>query len=115
VSRLAGIADVGKRTRRKQLPISQKESQQWLRSLAAVCGAQDGCPQSRFVRIGDREADVYDLLAAARPAGGEWLIRAVWDRCVQAPERHVWATVAAHPVGGAPPLAGAPAWSPAGA
>ena len=90
--------DVGKRTRRKQLPISQKESQQWLTSLAAVCRAQDECPQTRFVSIGDREADVYDLLAATRPEGVELLIRAAWDRCVQAPERHVWATVAAQPV-----------------
>src|SRR5713101_9928499 len=90
--------DVGKRTRRKQLPISQKESQKWLTSLAAVCRAQDECPQTRFVSIGDREADVYDLLAAARPEGVEWLIRASWDRCVQAPERYVWATVAAQPI-----------------
>jgi len=91
-------ADVGKRTRRKQLPISQKESQKWLTSLAAVCQAQDGCPQPRFVSIGDREADVYDLLAAARPEGVELLIRASWDRCVQAPERYVWATVEAQAV-----------------
>ena len=90
--------DVGKRTRRKQLPISQKESQKWLTSLAAVCRAQDECPQTRFVSIGDREADVYDLLAAARPEGVELLIRASWDRCGQAPERSVWATVAAPPV-----------------
>jgi hypothetical protein len=90
--------DVGKRTRRKQLPISQKESQKWLTSLAAVCQARDGCPQSRLLSIGDREADVYDLLAAARPEGVEVLIRAAWDRCVQAPERQVWATVEAHPV-----------------
>jgi hypothetical protein len=69
-------ADVGKRARRKQLPISQQASQKWLLSLAAVCGAQDGCPQPRFVSLGDREADVYDLRAAARPQGIEWLIRA---------------------------------------
>jgi hypothetical protein len=91
-------ADVGQRTRRTPRPISQKESQQWLTSLAAVCGAQNGGPQPRFVSLGDREADVYDLLAAVRPEGVEWLIRAAWDRCVQAPERHVWATVEAPPV-----------------
>ena len=51
--------------RRKQLPISQKESEKWLTSLAAVCRAQDGCPQTRFVSIGDREVDVYDLLAGS--------------------------------------------------
>jgi hypothetical protein len=91
-------ADVGKRTRRQQRPIRQKASQQWLTSLAAVCSAQDGCPQTRVVSSGDREAEVYDLLATARPEGVELLIRAAWDRCVQAPERHVWATVEAHPV-----------------
>ncbi|HEX9869767.1 MAG TPA: IS4 family transposase [Candidatus Tectomicrobia bacterium] len=91
-------ADVGKRARRKQLPIAQKESQKWLTSLEAVVNAHAECPQTRFVSIGDREADVYDLLAAARPAGVELLIRAAWDRCVHAPERSVWATVEAQPV-----------------
>jgi hypothetical protein len=91
-------ADVGKRTRRKQLPISQKESQKWLTSLEAVRSAHEWWPQSRFVSIGDREADVYDLLAAGRPEGVELVVRASWDRCVQAPERYVWATVAAQAV-----------------
>jgi hypothetical protein len=90
--------DVGKRARRKQLPISQKESQKWLTSLEAVAAARAECPTTCFVSVGDREADVYDLLAAERPEGVELLIRAAWNRCVQAPERYVWATVAAHPV-----------------
>src|SRR5438093_9864111 len=90
--------DIGKRARRKQLPISQKESQKWLASLDAVFSARDACPQTCFVSIGDREADVYDLLATPRPAGVELLIRASWDRCVSAPQRYVWATVEAQPV-----------------
>lgn len=90
--------DVGKRGRRKQLPIAQKESQKWLTSLEAVVSAHAECPQTRLVSVGDREADVYDLLAAPRPAGVELLIRAAWDRRVQGPERYVWATVEAHPV-----------------
>src|SRR5438132_9943114 len=90
--------EVGKRARRKQLPISQKESQKWLTSLEAVCSARDECPTPRFVSVGDREADVYDVLAAERPEGVELLIRASWDRCVREPERYVWATVEAQPV-----------------
>ena len=89
---------IGKRARRKQLPISQKESQKWLTSLDAVYSARAECPQTRLVSVGDREADVYDLLAAERPEGVELLIRASWDRCVSAPERYVWATVEAQPV-----------------
>lgn len=91
--------DVGKRTRRKHLPISQKESQKWLHSLDAVYTAHDCCPTTRLVSVGDREADVYDVLAAPRPEGVELLIRAAWDRCVQGAERYVWATVTAQPVG----------------
>jgi hypothetical protein len=89
---------VGKRTQRKQRPIPEKESAKWLTSLDAVCRAQDCCPTTRFVSVGDREADVFDLLATERPAGVELLIRAAWDRCVDPPERYVWATVEAQPI-----------------
>jgi hypothetical protein len=90
--------DIGKRARRKRLPISQKESQKWLHSLDAVSTARDCCPTTRLVSVGDREADVYDVLAAPRPAGVELLMRASWNRCVNAPQRYVWDTVAAQPV-----------------
>jgi hypothetical protein len=59
-------ADVGKRGRRPQLPIARKESQKWLISLEAVVSAHAECPQTRFMSVGDQEADVYDLL---RPRG----------------------------------------------
>lgn len=90
--------DVGKRARRKQLPIAQKESHQWLTRLEAVVSAPAECPHTRLVSIGDREADVDDLLTAAPPPGVELLLRAAWDRRVRAPERSMWATVAAQPV-----------------
>jgi hypothetical protein len=108
-------ADVGQRTRRTHLPIRQPASQPWLTRRAAVCPAQAACPQPRLVSIGAREADGDDLRAAARPEGVAGVSRAAWDRCVQAPERSVWATVEAQAVVAPPPLAGAPAWPPAGA
>lgn len=49
--------------------------------------------------IGDREANVYDLFAMARPHGGDWLVRAAQNRTVDAPERVLWATMATTPVG----------------
>ena len=79
--------DMGKRARRTQLPISQKASQQWLHSLDAVYTARDCCPTTHLIRVGDREADVYDVLAAPRPAGVDLLRRASWHRCVNAPQR----------------------------
>jgi hypothetical protein len=90
--------EVGKRAQRKQLPITQKESQKWLWSLAAVCNARKSCPQTCFVSVGDREADIYDVLATERPAGVELLMRAAWDRCVSASQHSIWATVEAQPV-----------------
>ena len=90
--------DIGKRARRKQLPISQKESQKWLHSLDAVYTARDCCPTTHLISVGDREADVYDVLAAPRPVGVDLLIRASWNRCVNAPQRYVWDTVVAQPV-----------------
>jgi hypothetical protein len=90
--------DIGKRARRKQLPISQKESQKWLPSLDAVYTARAGCPPTRLVRVGDREAEVYDVLAAPRPPGVDLLRRASWNRCVNAPQRSGWDTVVAQSV-----------------
>jgi Transposase Tn5 dimerisation domain len=90
--------DIGQRARRTQLPISQKESQKWLPSLDAVYTAHDCCPTPPLVGVGDREADVYDVLAASRPAGVDLLIRASWHRGVNAPQRYVWATVEAQPI-----------------
>jgi hypothetical protein len=90
--------DIGTRARRTQLPISQKERQKWLNSLDAVCTARDCCPTTHIISVGDREAEVYDVLAAPRPTGIDLLIRAAWNRCVYTPQREVWDTVAAQPV-----------------
>lgn len=89
---------VGQRETRKQRPIEEKESYKWLESLQAVSEARQACPQTHFVSVGDREADVYDLLVAERPTGVELLIRAAWDRRVEHPEQYLWATVSAWPV-----------------
>jgi hypothetical protein len=89
--------DIGKRATRKQRPITAKESQKWLTSVEAVLVARRACPQTRFVSVGDREADVYDLLALERPVGVDLLVRAAWDRRVTQPEHYIWATVAARP------------------
>jgi hypothetical protein len=90
--------DIGKRATRKQRPIAEKERQKWLTSVEAALAARRACPQPRFVSVGDREADVDEVLAVERPAGVDLLIRAAWARGVTQAERSVWATVAAQPV-----------------
>jgi transposase-like protein/transposase Tn5 family protein len=89
---------VGQRQTRKQRPIAEKESYKWLASLQAAGEARQACPQTHFVSVGDREADVYDLLVAPRPVGVDLLVRAAWDRRVEHPEQYLWATVSAWPL-----------------
>jgi hypothetical protein len=88
----------GPRTTRKRRPLAEKESQKWLTSVAAVSAAQAQCPPTHFVCIGDREADVYDLLVQERPSGVDLLVRASWNRRVDHAERYLWTKVAAQPV-----------------
>jgi hypothetical protein len=89
---------VGQRATRKQRPIAEKESRKWLQSVAAVNEARHECPHTRFLSVGDREADVYDLFVMEREAGVDLLVRAAWDRRVAHEERYLWASVLAQPV-----------------
>jgi hypothetical protein len=72
---------------RRQRPIAAKESRKWLDSLAAVNEARHECPQTHWVSVGDREAEVYELLVTERAVGVDLLIRAAWDRRVAPEER----------------------------
>ena len=88
---------VGQKATRKRRAMTMKESHKWLTSLHAVCTARAQCPQTRFVSMGDRETDVYDLFLVERPPGVELLVRASWDRRVAHPEHSLWAAVATAP------------------
>jgi hypothetical protein len=84
----------------KERPIEEKESYKWLQSLQAVCATKQACPQTQFVSVGDREADVYDLFVQERPAGVDLLVRAAQDRRVaDAEQTRLRAAVAAGAVG----------------
>jgi len=69
--------DKGKRERRKNLPIEQKESHKWLRSFRKVAQVQKACPNTKLICIGDRESDVYELFleATGNPNGPGLLVR----------------------------------------
>lgn len=82
----------------KERPLAEKESQKWLSSLQAVIAARTACPETHFVSVGDREADVYDLFLLERPVGVDLLIRAAQDRKVEGPERYLWAAMASAPL-----------------
>jgi hypothetical protein len=71
-------AQAGKKYRRHQLPIEEKESSKWLVSYRAVAEMQKLCPHTRLISVGDREADLYELFheAARDPHGPGLLVRA---------------------------------------
>ena len=94
--------DFGKKHRRRQLPIEQKESYKWLKSFKAAAEMQKRCPETVMVSVGDREADIYELftLALSDRQGPKLLIRAEHNRLLADGQGHVWDYVAGLPPGG---------------
>ncbi|MBM3302183.1 MAG: IS4 family transposase, partial [Deltaproteobacteria bacterium] len=72
----------GKKYRRKELGIEEKESNKWLKSYGAASEVQSVCPDTTLVSIGDREADIYELFYEAQHtlAGAKLLICAERSR-----------------------------------
>jgi hypothetical protein len=84
---------VGKHHQRRDLPIEEKESYRWQVGLRAVHSAVP--EHSSVLNIGDREADIYALLAEPRRAKSHLLIRASQPRRVQGEHKNLWAAVEA--------------------
>jgi len=84
--------DRGKRYRRHDLPIEQKESMKWLRSFRKVAEFQKLCPDTLLVSIGDRESDLYELFVEAvkDPGGPGLLVRAEKSRNRKVEEQFLW-------------------------
>jgi hypothetical protein len=86
------------------LPIEQKESNKWLVSYRKVTEAQERCPHSTFVSVGDREADIYELfeLALQEPARrkAQLLVRAMHNRSLAKDQGHLWEKLNRQPVSG---------------
>ena len=94
---------VGQRQTRRQRPTAEKESQRWLDAQAAT---QQVVPVgTRVVTVADREADIYDLFALARPPDHDLLIRATHNRRVAEEAHYLWDAVQAAPVGEVVPVA----------
>ncbi|MBI4839536.1 MAG: IS4 family transposase [candidate division NC10 bacterium] len=95
-------AQAGKRHRRKELPIAEKESSKWLISYRAVAEAQKLCADTLLVSVGDREADIYDLFheAAQAPGNPKLLVRAERTRNRKVEAEELWQRMRAEPVAG---------------
>jgi hypothetical protein len=87
--------EYGKKKRRHEVPIEQKESHKWLKSFNKVIEAQKRCPQTTLVSVGEREADIYELfeLAWQGPLGPKLLVRASQDRILAEGQGPLWEKV----------------------
>ena len=95
--------DRGKRHRRHDVPIEQKESMKWLRSYQKVAQLQALCPDTRLVSIGDRESDIYELfrMAAENPSSPGLLVRAERTRQRKVEQELLWEFMSKREVAGA--------------
>lgn len=87
----------GKRHQRRDKPTDEKESQKWLNSLRVVADWRMSCPETRWVSVADREADLYDFLWEAQRLKVDVVVRAARDRRVAHPESRLWAYVENRP------------------
>lgn len=94
--------DQGKRYRRRQRSLEEKESMKWLRSFRRVAEIQKLCPQTLLVSIGDRESDIFDLFQEAlkEPEGPGLLIRAEKSRQRRVDQQALWEYMSTQEVGG---------------
>jgi hypothetical protein len=80
------------------LPIEEKESVKWLNGYRATAAVEKELGDVHFVVVGDREGDVFELLAEGERQGDDdkiskpdFLVRAAWDRRVYHPQGYLWA------------------------
>lgn len=93
---------VGKKYRRYELSIEEKESLKWLKGYRAAAEIQRSCPETTVVVVSDRESDLYELFVEATqaPAGPRLLVRAERSRNRKAGTEDLWEQVMAAPPAG---------------
>lgn len=94
--------EYGKKNKRHKKSIHEKESQKWLNSLVATQEVQKDFPNTLFINIGDREADIYELFlhASQNNFSTHLIIRAACNRKVDHPEKHLWSYMETQPIAG---------------
>jgi hypothetical protein len=68
----------GKKKNPSKIPIEEKESYKWLETLQNTIAKS--VPQTEFVTVCDREADIFEFMHFAQVQGGKFLIRNNMDR-----------------------------------
>jgi hypothetical protein len=75
----------------------ERESQKWGAMLEETNGPPVG---SKWIEVGDRESDVAEMYARCARQGADWIVRAAWDRALEAEDRHLFRAAGLAPVRG---------------
>ncbi len=82
------IKELGKKHKRHQKDIKDKESYRWLESFKAT---QNLIPSDiTQITIADREADIFEFFALPRRPNDHLLIRATHNRRIKHPDKYLW-------------------------
>jgi hypothetical protein len=96
--------DYGKAAERYMEPLETKESRKWLRGYEVADEAARRLDGTRVVVVGDREADIFELLERAKTGSAGLLVRAVHMRRIMTSQGEVegrlWEAVLQEPVAG---------------
>ncbi len=60
-------AEFGKTRQHKSRSVHEKESVKWLEGVEHLASLKTRCADTRFVGVGDRESDLFELFVAERP------------------------------------------------
>jgi len=95
-------AKFGGNRQRNRKPVADKESSKWLHSYRALQQHALQTPDTQWVMVADREADLYELfaLALATPDSPDLLVRVQHDRGVEQSARRLYAHLTRTPVAG---------------
>lgn len=75
------------------LPIEEKESFRWLEGLREVNKLGELFPNKNFVMIGDREADIFEILAETREDNVNYIVRGYHDRVLLSDDTKLLETI----------------------
>ena len=92
------LKKLDKRRKKQSRPFAEKESARWVRTLETSLYPLPEAVST--VTIADREADIFELFAASRPARDDLLIRACRDRRVKVEDEvaHLWGVLRTNPI-----------------
>jgi len=94
--------DAGRKERRHNEPMENKESNKWLISYQKTRDIQKNCPNTLLVSVGDRESDIHELFEEAlrEPESANLLVRAERTRQRRVEQESLWEKMEGESVAG---------------